>query len=228
MDDKGDFYIQANKLIKQAKKLEDIDIQKSIRLVRKAIKIRPKYLQHDYFLLARYFTMTGQFKKAEEVFEKMLARLDKKNIYFYNTVLSEIYERKCNLLFAEHEWKNFLLCYLNADYNKVVGLCSQGKGLTMLDIILKSKCFDEYFILNRLKLNQSLRNFNALNDKEFIFLTYISYLKDQIGDLDYLSIKGDECFAMQNEYDSKAAEIYNRLNGADFQNYLDQKFASYS
>ena len=99
----------------------------------------------------------------------------------------------------------FLLCYLYADYNKVVGLCSQGKGLTMLDIVLKSKSLDEYFVLNKSKLNRSLKNINALNDKEFIFSTYISYLRNIIEDLHYLSEKGDEYFNMNVEYDSKAA-----------------------
>ena len=93
----------------------------------------------------------------------------------------------------------------------------------MLDIIQKSKSFDEYFVLNKKKLNQSLENIDAIGDKEHIFSTYISYLRNIIEDLHYLSVKGDECFNMNMQYDSKASEIYYRLNGKDFQNYLDQK-----
>ena len=228
MSDKKQLFDQANKLIREAKKIEKKNIKKSINLVKEAIKIRPDYLQYDYFLLAKYITMQGNFEKAKEIFDDMLKRLDINNIYFYNTVLSEIYEKECNLLNSENKWKEFLLCYLFADYNKVLGLCSQGKGLTMLDIILKSKSFDEYFILNKAKLNQSLKNINAMNDKEFIFFTYISYLRNIIEDLHYLSVKGDECFNMNMDYDSKASEIYYKLNGPDFQNYLNQKLLSYN
>ncbi|MGI9533327.1 MAG: hypothetical protein ACR2NW_00105 [Thermodesulfobacteriota bacterium] len=223
MADNKALFDQANKLIRKAKTIEEDDIQNSVKLVREAIKIRPNYLQYDYFLLANYLTMLGHFGKAKEIFEEMLKRLDINDIYFYNTVLSEIYERKCNLLYTKSKWNKFILCYLSADYNKVLGLCSQGKGLTMLDIILKSKSFDEYFVLNKSKLNQTLKNLNAINDKEFIFSTYISYLKDKIKDLDYLSVKGDECFNMNFDYDSEAAEIYYKLNGTEFKNYLNQK-----
>lgn len=227
MVDNKELYSQANNLIRESKKLEDKDTEKAIDLVKEAIKIRPDYLQYDYFLLARYLTKKGQFEKAKEIFDEMLKRIDINNIYFYNTVLSEIYEKECNLLYSEKKWKQFLRCYLSADYNKVLGLCSQGKGLTMLDIILKSKSFDEYFVLNKSKLKQSLKHINAIDDKEFIFSTYISYLKDKIEDLHYLSIKGDECFSMCMNYDPKAAEIYYELNGKDFQNYLNEKLLSH-
>jgi len=228
MDGNKVSFDQANKLIREAKRIEETNPKKSVSLVRKAIKIRSEYLQHDHFLLAKYLTMLGDFGKAKEIFDDMLKMLDVKNIYLYNTVLSEIYEKKCNLLFAENKWKKFLLYYLYADYNKVLGLCSQGKGLTMLEIVQNSKSFDEYFILNRSKLNYSLSKVNAIDDKEFIFRTYISYLKSQINDLDYLCVKGDECFNMNMDYDPKAAEIYHRLNGKDLQNYLNEKFLSYS
>ena len=226
MADKKQLFDQANKLIREAKTIEEKDVKKSIKLVREAIKIRPEDLQYDYFLLAHYLTTLGKFGEAKEIFDEMLKKLDINNIYFYNTVLSEIYERECNLLNSEHKWKEFLICYLYADYNKVLGLCSQGKGLTMLDIIQKSKSFDEYFVLNKKKLNQSLENIDAIGDKEHIFSTYISYLRNIIEDLHYLSVKGDECFNMNMQYDSKASEIYYRLNGKDFQNYLDQKLLS--
>ena len=227
MADKKGLYDQANKLIREAKKLESKDTQKSINLVQEAIKIRSVYLQHDHFLLAKYQTMLGNYDKAHEIFKEMLKKLDVDNVYFYNTILSEIYEKECNLLFSQNKWKEFLLCYLSADYNKILGLCAQGKGMTMLDIILDTTSFDDYFLLNKSRLIESLKNINAENDKEFIFTTYISYLKDIIEDLYYLSEKGEECFHMNMEYDPKAAEIYYKLNSKGFTDYLNQKFMSY-
>ena len=227
MADKKELINQAKELIREAEKIEEKDTQKSIKLVREAIKIRPDYSLYDYFLLAKYLTMQENFEEAKKIYDEMLNRLDINDIYSYNTVLSEIYENKCNLLYIKNKLKEFIFCYLIADYNKVLGLCSQGKGLIMLDIILKSKSFDEYFVLNNLKLNHFLKKLNAENNKELIFSNYISYLRDNIQDLEYLYLKGDECFNMNIKYDSKAAEIYYKLNGKDFEIYLKQMFLSY-
>jgi len=227
MADKKELFNQAKELIREAEKIEEKDTKKSIKLVREAIKIRPDYSLYDYFLLAKHLTMLENYEEAKEIYDEMLNRLDINNIYSYNTVLSEIYENKCILLYIKNKWKEFINFYLIADYNKVLGLCSQGKGLIMLDIILKSKSFDEYFVLNNLKLNHSLKKLNAENNKELIFSNYNSFLKDNIEDLEYLNLKGDECFNMNIKYDSKAAEIYYKLNGADLHNYLNQMFLSY-
>ncbi len=212
---------EATKLIEEAEKTAEHNVQKSIKLIKKAIKIRPDYLLYEHFLLANYLTKSGKFNDAHKVFGDIIGRLDINNIYSYNLLLSEIYEKKCNLFYSKKRWEEFVHYYLLADYNKVLGLCSQGKGQTMLDIIEKSKNFDEYFLLNNSKLNSSLKNCYELNDKEVIFLKHINYLKNIIPDLNYLIVKGDECFNFKTEYDSKAKEIYIKFNGKDYIDYLN-------
>lgn len=215
---------KANKLISEAERIKEEDPNRSINLIKEAIKIRPDYLLYDYFLLIRYLTKLENFGKAKKIFTEMINRLDKNNIYSYNTVLSEIYENKCNLLFSQKKWKEFIYCYLSADYNKVIGLCSQGKGESMIEIIMKAKSFDEYFILNNLRLNRALKMLNAENEKELLFSAYIKFLKTKIADLDYLSEKSDEYFNMNMDYDEKAEDIYNELNEKDIREYIDHAF----
>lgn len=217
---------KANKLIREAERIREEDPDKSIKLIKEAIKIRPNYLLYDYFLLIRYFTKLKNFDNAKKIFTEMINRLDKNNIYFYNTVLSEIFENKCNLLYSQQKWKEFIFCYLSADYNKVLGLCSQGKGQVMLDIIRNAKSFDEYFVLNNIRLNNSLKKLNAEKEKELLFSSYISFLKTKISDLDYLSEKGDLCFNMKLKYDERAAGIYHKLNETDIKNYIKPAFLS--
>lgn len=217
-----DFTDKATKLINEAENKSDQNIQQSIRLIKKAIKIRPDFVLYEHFLLASYLTRAEKFNEAHKVFGDIISKLDINNIYSYNLLLSEIYEKKCNLFYSKKRWREFVHYYFLADYNKVLGLCSQGNGQAMLDIIEKSKTFDSYFLLNNAKLNSSLGKIYDLNDKEVIFLKHINYLKDIIPDLAYLNLKGDECFSFKTEYDTKAKEIYTNLNGNDYIDYLNK------
>ena len=94
MADNKELYSQANKFIREAKKLEDKDTEKAIDLVKEAIKIRPDYLQYDYFLLARYLTKQGQFEKAKEIFNTNAMSI----VFSVEPLFPEFMERKSGMI----------------------------------------------------------------------------------------------------------------------------------
>ena len=213
---------EATRLITEAENTADQNIQQSIRLIKKAIKMRPGFVLYEHFLLADYLTKADKFNEAHKVFGNILSRLDLNDRYSYNLLLSEIYEKKCNLFYSKKRWKDFVHYYLLADYNKVLGLCSQGNGQAMLDIIDKSKKFDEYFLLNNAKLNNSLEQIYNIKDKETIYRKHIIYLKEKTLELSYLNMKSYDSYNFKTEFDSKAKKIYTKLNGTDYINYLNK------
>ena len=73
MAQKKELIDKANKLISEAERIKEEDPNKSIDLIKEAIKIRPDYLLYDYFLLVRYLTKLENFGKRSlvEIREKL-------------------------------------------------------------------------------------------------------------------------------------------------------------
>jgi predicted TPR repeat methyltransferase len=94
---------KSRELIQEATEHKKSDIIKAINLIEQAINISPQKIFSDYFKLADYLHIAGQYDKAYSVYTQLIATLNPEDLS-----ISLILSLLTSVKFTEHSHKLFL------------------------------------------------------------------------------------------------------------------------
>ena len=169
----SDTSMDVSQLLKQATAFKKIDIEKSILLIKKAIKIKPDYSTYDK--LASYLIIAGKYDEAETVFAKLIEECKGNDTLFNFNNRAGHYERYSDFLFKKGLHKEYVFYYCLSIYNSIVwnALSDNIVSVRAQLKFLKNK---EEFIDK--KTNKSFQEIGATSNQNLFIETFYKVLKE--------------------------------------------------
>ena len=165
--------MDVSELLKQATAFKNIDIEKSILLIEKAIKIKPDYSTYDK--LTSYLISAGKYDEAEMVFANMIEECKGNERLFNFNNRAGHYERYSDFLFKKGLHKEYVFYYRWSIYNSIVW---NALSEDIVSVRAQLKFLKNKEVFTDKKTNKSFQEIGAISNQNLFIETFHKVLKD--------------------------------------------------